>query len=87
MLDKGKDDGRLYMRVKPVGLISKTGVLVLDKKTPAVNCRVIDMSRGGTCLELLKPMQLPKRFVFVHGGTKKHCHLVWQKNERFGVGF
>ena len=87
MLDKGKPENRVFVRLKPAGLVSKTGVLVLDKNTPAVNCRVIDLSRAGACLELLKPLKLPKRFVFVHGGTKKHCHLVWQKNERFGVGF
>jgi hypothetical protein len=87
MLDKSKDENRLYVRLKPVGLISKTGTLVLDPKAPAVSCRVIDISRGGACLELAQPMKLPKRFVFVHGGTRKHCHLVWQKNERFGVGF
>jgi len=87
MLEKGKDDNRLYVRIKPVGLISKTGTLVLDRKQPAVGCRVIDFSKGGACLELAKPMKLPKRFVFVHGGTKKHCYLVWQKNERIGVGF
>jgi hypothetical protein len=87
MLDKGKDDNRLYVRVKPVGLISKTGTLVLDKKQPAVPCNVVDISKGGACLQLSKPMQLPKRFVFVHGGTKKHCHLVWQKHDRIGVGF
>ena len=87
MLDKGKDDNRLYVRVKPTGLMSKTGVLALGKDTPAVNCRVVDISKGGACLELLKPLKLPKRFVFVHGGVRKHCHLVWQKDERFGVGF
>jgi hypothetical protein len=87
MLDKGKDDSRLYVRVKPIGLMSKTGVLVLDRNTPAVSCRVLDISRGGACIEISKPMKLPKRFVFVYGGTKKHCHLVWQKNERIGLGF
>lgn len=87
MPDKGKIENRLYVRVRPSGLMSKTGTLVLDKNTPAVSCHVIDISKGGACLELTKEMKLPKRFVFVHGGVKKHCHLVWQKNSRFGVGF
>ena len=84
---ESKGESRLYTRVKPVGLISKTGTLVLDPKTPAVECRVVDLSKGGACLELIKPLKLPKRFVFLHGGVKKHCHLIWQRGERFGVGF
>ena len=39
------------------------------------------------CLELLAPATLPRRFMVVHGGTRKHCSLVWQKNLRFGVTF
>jgi hypothetical protein len=87
MRQTGKPENRVFVRLKPTGLMAKTGTLVLDKSTPAVTCNVIDISRGGACLELPKEMKLPKRFVFVHGGVKKHCHLVWQKNSRFGVGF
>lgn len=84
---ESKGESRLYTRVKPVGLISKTGKLVVDPKLPVVDCRVLDLSKGGACLELLKPLKLPKRFVFVHGGVRKNCHLIWQRGERFGVGF
>ena len=83
--DKG--DNRLYSRVKPIGLISKTATLVLDPKTPAVQCRVVDISKGGACIELLKPLKMPKRFIFLHGGVKKHSFLIWQRGERVGVGF
>ena len=87
MPQPGKPENRVFVRLKPTGLMAKTGTLVLDKNTPAMTCNVIDISRGGACLELSKEIKLPKRFVFIHGGVKKHCHLVWQKNSRFGVGF
>ena len=87
MLDKGKPENRVFVRLKPTGLMARTATLVLDPKQPAINCRVVDISRGGACLELSKELKLPKRFVLIHGGAKKHCHLVWQKREKFGVGF
>jgi hypothetical protein len=87
MFDKGKPESRVFVRLKPSGLMSKTGVLVLDKKQPAVPCNIVDISRGGACLQLPKPVQMPKRFVFVHAGVKKSCHLIWQKFDRIGVGF
>lgn len=87
MMEKGKIENRRYSRVKPVGLISKTGKLVLAPRAPAIDCRVLDLSAGGACLELAGPLTLPRRFDFIHGGVRKNCHLVWQKNLRIGVGF
>ena len=87
MADIRKMENRRYARVKPVGIISKTGKLILDAKSPAVDCKVLDISGGGACLETAAPVKLPRRFMLVHGGTRKHCSLVWQKDLRFGVCF
>lgn len=31
--------------------------------------------------------ELPPRFEFLHGGTKKICTLVWRRGYRFGINF
>ncbi len=87
MAEQRDVENRRYSRVRPVGLISKTGKLILDPKLPAVDCKVFDLSGGGACLELYAPATLPRRFMLVHGGTRKSCSLVWQKDLRFGVCF
>ncbi len=78
---------RRYSRIRPSGLVSKTGKLILDPKAPAVDCKIVDLSGGGACLELIVSVRLPRRFMVVHGGTRKHCSLVWQKDLRFGGCF
>lgn len=83
---KGRENRR-FLRVQPAGLVAKTGKVFLDSRTPGVECRVIDLSRGGACLEFSKALQLPRRFDFVHGGVRKNCLLVWQRNFRAGVSF
>lgn len=85
--ENGKVEHRRYVRVKPSGLVARTGKLFLDAKAPAMECQVVDISSGGACLWLSMPVQLPKHFQFMHGGVKKSCYLVWQKNLRAGIGF
>lgn len=86
-MTEGKRENRRFLRVKPAGMVARTGKLILDSRSPTIECRVIDLSRGGACLELSKPVALPRRFEFLHGGVRKSCHLVWQKNHRFGIAF
>jgi len=80
-------DNRRYLRVRPSGLVSRAGKIVLGGKTPSIDCSVIDLSAGGACLEVDNPSVLPKRFVLFHGGTKKSCVLVWKTGRRLGVSF
>jgi len=87
MVEASKIESRRYARIRPSCRISKTALLILDPKAPGVTCNVVDLSGGGACLELLAPAQLPRRFMVVHGGTRKHCSLVWQKKLRFGICF
>jgi hypothetical protein len=37
------------------------------------------MSAGGACLELSKTYQLPSRFEFLHGSTRRFCTLAWTR--------
>jgi hypothetical protein len=86
-MPEGKLENRRFARVRPAGLVAKTGKLFLDSKSPAIECQVVDLSSGGASLWLSKPVQMPRNFQFIHGGVKKSCYLVWQKNLRVGIGF
>jgi hypothetical protein len=80
------NEKRRWCRVKPQGQAAQNGNLIIEQR-PAVACRVVDTSAGGACLELLAPCDLPKRFVFVHGATRKVCTLVWKRGFRIGVQY
>jgi len=80
-------DQRRYHRVRPSGLIAKTGTIYIDLKKPAIGCNVVDISAGGACIEVHGSEPIPKKFIFNHGGVQKSCRLVWQKGRRVGVSF
>ena len=67
--------------------MSRVGTIIVDPKKPVIACSVIDLSAGGACLEVDAHADIPKRFVFLHGGTKKKCSVVWQVGRRLGVSF
>jgi hypothetical protein len=77
---------RRFNRLRMSGPAAK-GTIIVDPKAPAIPCRVVDLSAGGACLEVVGQMPIPKRFVLLHGGIKKNCSLVWTAGQRFGVLF
>ncbi len=80
-------DRRRFARLRPSGLVSRTATIIVDSKTPSIGCTVVDLSAGGACLEVHDPGRLPKRFVLVHGKTKKSCLVMWRTRYRIGVQF
>jgi len=48
---------------------------------------VIDLTAGGASLEVIGQDDIPRRFVLLHGGTKKKCSVVWQSGRRLGVTY
>jgi hypothetical protein len=68
-------------------LVSRTAKIIVDAKSPTVDCNVVDLSSGGACLEVANPAAVPKRFVLLHGNTKKSCLVVWKTARRLGVQF
>ena len=61
--------------------------LQLEPKAPLIECRLVDYSAGGACLEFAKPIQLPERFEMFHGNTRKRVRRVWSRGVRVGVSF
>jgi hypothetical protein len=87
MLPGDPGQKRIFARVTPSGLVSRTAKIIVDPKKPAIDCTVIDLSAGGAALDLSDPDRLPARFVLLHGGTKKNCLVKWKKFRRVGVVF
>ena len=80
-------ENRRFVRVRPTGLVSRAGKIIINPKTPTIDCGIVDISAGGACLEIDNGAAIPKRFILLHGGTKKSCCVVWQKGRRLGVTF
>jgi len=81
-------EARRFARVRPSGLVSASARIYEDKKgAPVIDCNVIDVSSGGFCLETVRDVAVPSRFILLHGGVKKRGRLVWKKGQRFGVAF
>jgi hypothetical protein len=80
-------ENRRFHRIRPSGLVPKTGTIFADLKSPPTACSVVDISAGGACLDVHGCEAIPRRFTLNHGGVKKSCYLVWQKGRRIGVTF
>ncbi|MES2750197.1 MAG: PilZ domain-containing protein [Pseudomonadota bacterium] len=78
---------RRFTRIQPSGRLSRSGKIIVDIKSPIVDCNVVDYSAGGACLEVATGKPLPKRFELLYGGTKKKCRVVWANGSRLGVAF
>ena len=78
---------RRFVRVRPKGRDSDVGKLIIDAKSPVIDCRIVDYSPGGACLEVWGQIKLPNRFELVFGRAKKRCRVVWSAGRRLGVAF
>ncbi len=67
---------RRCARLRPTGLVSRAAKIIVDSKTPVIECDVVDLSASGARLEVRGQAAIPKRFVLFHAGTKKKCYLV-----------
>jgi PilZ domain len=78
---------RLYKRIAPSGLMSRTGKLIVGPKQTVLTCKVVDYSAGGACLEVNGQDPVPDRFEFLYGSVKKKSRVVWRRGLRFGIAF
>jgi hypothetical protein len=78
---------RRFARVRPSGLVPKRGTIVVDARLPALGCMVIDVSAGGACVQVDRPLEIPARVTFVHGRTRKSSRVAWRNGYRLGLQF
>ena len=77
---------RRFARVRP-SKYSDVAKLIVGPKAPVIDCRVVDYSPGGACLEILGQTRPPNRFELLFGVTRKRCRVVWSAGRRLGVAF
>jgi hypothetical protein len=78
---------RRFARVRPTGKNADMAKLIIHPKASVIDCRVVDYSPGGACLEICGQAKLPDRFELLFGGIKKKCRRVWNNGRRVGVAF
>ncbi len=78
---------RLFQRVRPTSGQAAKAQIIVGPKVPAIACQVVDISRGGACLEVSPTVKLPERFELLHGGVRKKSRVVWRRGIRIGVAF
>jgi hypothetical protein len=78
---------RRWIRVKPGGLVQRTAKILLPASAELIDCRVVDLSAGGACLEFPQLHALPKQFEFIHGRTRMSCRVAWVRGYRIGIMF
>ena len=81
------ENNRRWFRSAPKGRVPNTGSLLLEPNGHMVECRIVDLSAGGACLDLPRDLNFPKRFEFVHGRTRRYCHLAWKRGYRIGISY
>lgn len=80
-------DRRRFARVRPAGLVSKTGLIIVDPQEARNRVHDRRSLAGGACIDVADPSVLPKRLVLLHGRTKKSCLVMWRTRRRIGVQF
>jgi hypothetical protein len=83
----GDKSPRLYQRVRPTSPAASKAQIIVNPKSPAVACKLIDYSPGGACLEIFPMITLPERFELLHGNVRKKSRIVWRRGIRIGVAF
>jgi hypothetical protein len=83
----GGSDKRRWFRSVPQGLVPRAGRLLLGPNTQPIECKVVDLSAGGAQLEFQRVYDLPQRFEFLHGSTKRWCTLAWSRGFRVGISY
>lgn len=78
---------RRWIWTKPSGLVPRTAKIIVGADDKIFDCRVVDLSAGGACLELPQLIDLPKQFEFIHGRTRTLCRLAWVRGYRIGIMF
>jgi hypothetical protein len=61
--------------------------IIFSGNLPPAECKVVDLSAGGACLEVSGAGSLPKNFELVVGAVRKKCKVVWRAGWRLGVSF
>jgi hypothetical protein len=85
MLDRRTLDKRKHQR----HLTLKTAKIFHDRRAPAVDCAIVNISDGGACILLSHGVAVPDSFNLAidHDGRMRGCSVAWRAGNRIGVSF
>jgi hypothetical protein len=67
--------------------VLKTGYIVISDKAPKIECTVRNISETGASLQVSTTLGIPKNFVFIIDGVRRHCRSVWRTGIKIGIAF
>jgi hypothetical protein len=76
-----------WYRAAPTGSVTRAGKIFIGPESPMIDCRIINLSAGSACLELPKYYDMPKKFEFIYGSSRKVCYLAWYRGLRLGISY
>ena len=82
---KAAGEGMKQLRSEPRMKVLLTGE-VSGRRGP-VACRVVDISRGGACLDAERVHEVDEEVAFTRGTLQAKGRIVWSRGKRFGVRF
>jgi hypothetical protein len=59
----------------------------VSSRRGATACRVVDISRGGACLDAERAHAIGEEVAFTRGTLQAKGRIVWSRGKRFGVRF
>lgn len=70
-------------------MADKSAGIAFHKGGSVVDCKVIDLSLDGACLEVARASDVPETFDLVFEGyrTISACRVMWRSATRLGVAF
>jgi hypothetical protein len=74
-------------RKEPRIPVIKPALITVNTAEKAIECKVIDLSKGGACLWLENIDELPDEFDIFYDSTARRCHVRWRTNNIIGVAF
>ena len=80
-----KGEGAKQLRTEPRMKVLLTGEL--SSRRGAVSCRVVDISRGGACIDADCVHEQGEDVCFRRGGLQAKGKIVWSRGRRFGIRF
>ncbi|MGX7708189.1 PilZ domain-containing protein [Methylobacterium sp. Gmos1] len=71
------------------GPMGRDGEIILDAPSPAVDCRVSNITAAGAVLTMPAGLAVPDAFTLAIAGefVMRRCRVVWRRRGRVGVAF
>jgi hypothetical protein len=80
-----RGDAARQLRTEPRMKVLLTGEM--SSRRGSFSCRVVDISRGGACIDADRAHERGEDVCFRRGGLQTKGKVVWSRGRRFGIRF